>query len=125
MSVLDASALLAYLFEEPGADAVAEAIDRAFISSVNLSEVLTRMARDGRVPAEFAAKVRQTNVQIAPFLEKDALAAANLEPVTRPFGLSLGDRACLALGLTRGQPVYTADRIWRQLDIGVNVVLIR
>jgi PIN domain nuclease of toxin-antitoxin system len=71
MSVLDASALLAYLFEEPGAEVVAEIIDTAWISSVNLAEVLTRIARDGRAPAEFAAKLRQTNVQVAPFLAKD------------------------------------------------------
>lgn len=125
MSVLDASALLAYVFDEPGADVVAEIIETACISSINLTEVLTRIARDGHVPSEFVARVKQTNLQIAPFLAEDALMTANLEPHTRRLGLSLGDRACLALGLACGEPVYTADRVWSELNIGVKVVQIR
>ncbi|HET8551811.1 MAG TPA: type II toxin-antitoxin system VapC family toxin [Gammaproteobacteria bacterium] len=125
MSVLDASALLAYIFDEPGAEAVAEVIDTASMSSVNFSEVLTRIVRDGRPSLSFAARIKQTNLQIVPFTAEDALFAANLEPATRPFGLSLGDRACLSLGLVREQPVYTADRIWGRLDVGVHINLIR
>lgn len=125
MSVLDASALLAYVFEEPGADIVAEIIGTACISSVNFSEVLTRIAHDGHAPAEFAAKVERTNLQIIPFVSTDAVLTASLEPHTRRFGLSLGDRACLTLGLARGEPVYTADRVWIKLDIGVKVISIR
>ncbi len=125
MSVLDASALLAYVFDEPGADVVAEIIGMTCMSSVNFSEVLTRIARDGHTPAEFAAKVERTNLQIIPFLAKDAVLTASLEPDTRRLGLSLGDRACLVLGLVRGESVYTADRVWIELDIGVAIHLIR
>lgn len=125
MSVLDASALLAYVFEEPGADKVAEVIETACISSINLAEVLTRIARDGHSATDFAAKMQKSPLTIVPFLAEDALAAANLEPETRRLGLSLGDRACIALGLARNEPVYTADRVWAELDIGLNVVLIR
>lgn len=124
MSVLDASALLAHVFEEPGAPVVAEIINAACISNVNLSEVATRLARDGLTPDEFAGDIRKMNLQVVPFVAEDALAAASLEPDTRRLGLSLGDRACLALGLARGEPVYTADRIWAELDIGVKVIQI-
>ncbi|MGH8161165.1 MAG: type II toxin-antitoxin system VapC family toxin [Gammaproteobacteria bacterium] len=125
MSVLDASALLAYAFEEPGSEIVAEIIGTACISSVNFAEVLTRITRDGHSPSEFAAKAKRTNLQIKAFLAEDALMTANLAPHTRPFGLSLGDRACLALGLASNETVYTADRIWTQLDIGAKIVSIR
>jgi PIN domain nuclease of toxin-antitoxin system len=125
VSVLDASALLAYVFKEPGADVVSKVVETACMSSVNLSEVLTRIARDGREPAGFAARIERSNLEVVPFIAKDALATANLEPQTRRFGLSLGDRACLALGLARREAVYTADRIWSQLDIGIKVVSIR
>lgn len=125
MSVLDASALLAYLLDEPGADAVAEIIDSSCISTVNLSEVAARLARDGLTPAEFAGDISEMNLQVIPFLTDDALAVASLEPKTRRLGLSLGDRACLALGLARGEPVYTADRVWAKLDIGVKIISIR
>jgi PIN domain nuclease of toxin-antitoxin system len=125
VSVLDASALVAYLFEEPGAEVVGEVIDRACISSVNFSEVLTRAAKDGFRPAEFAVDINQFGLQVVPFTTEDALTAASLEPETRPLGLSLGDRACLSLGLARAQPVYTADRIWSRLNVGARIVLIR
>lgn len=125
MSVLDASALVAYLFEEPGAEVVADVVDQACISSVNFSEVLTRAAKDGFRPAEFAADIDQFDLQVVPFTAEDALIAASLEPDTRPLGLSLGDRACLSLGLSRAEPVYTADRTWSRLKIGAKVILIR
>jgi PIN domain nuclease of toxin-antitoxin system len=125
VSVLDASALLAYLFEEPGGEVVAAIIDGACISAVNLSEVATRVARNGLTPNEFAGDIERLNLEVVPFLADDALAAANLEPHTRRFGLSLGDRACLALGLARREPVYTADRVWAELDIGAKVLTIR
>lgn len=125
MSVLDASALLAYLFGEPGADRVRVVLAGSRISSVNVSEVLTRIARDGRSPGGFMDKVRETRLEVVPFTTGHALATANLEPQTRRFGLSLGDRACLALGLAHRAPVYTADRIWTKLDIGVPVVPVR
>lgn len=125
MSVLDSSALLAYLFQEPGAEVVAEVIGAASISSVNFSEVLTRIVRDGRSAKSFAETVAQTSLQIVPFVAEDALLAASLEPETRPLGLSLGDRACVALGLVREEPVYTADRAWSRLNVGAKIVLIR
>lgn len=125
MSVLDASALLAWLFDEPGAGIVAEVIETSCISSVNLSEVATRVARNGLPPNEFAGDIEEMEFQVVPFLTEDALAAASLEPDTRRLGLSLGDRACLVLGLARNEPVYTADRVWAQLDIGAKIVSIR
>lgn len=125
MSVLDASAVLAYLFEEPGGDIVADVIAGACISTVNLAEVATRVARNGMDPQQLAGDIEDMNVEVAPFAVRDALAAATLEPDTRRFGLSLGDRACLALGLARRDTVYTADRVWAELDIGVKIIPIR
>lgn len=125
MSVLDASALLAYLFDEPGASVVAKVLDSVCISSVNFSEVAARVARNGLTPDQFAGDIKDINIEVVPFRDVDALAAASLEPETRRLGLSLGDRACLALGIARNEPVYTADRVWAELNIGVKVVLIR
>jgi ribonuclease VapC len=114
MSVLDASALLAYLGDEPGADAVEMAIaDRATIGAVNLAEVLGSLAVAGHDPEE------------ARFDEDLALEAALLRPVTRHAGLSLGDRACLALARRLARPALTADAAWSGAVPDVDVVLIR
>ena|SRR5690625_1690510 len=109
----------------PGAEVVTEIIDTACISSVNLSEVATRVGRNGPTPSKFAGDIEEMKIEVVPFETKDALAAATLELETRRLGLSLGDRACLALGLGRREAVYTADRIWARLDIGVKVIPIR
>ncbi|MGH9065500.1 MAG: type II toxin-antitoxin system VapC family toxin [Acidimicrobiales bacterium] len=130
MRVLDASALLAYLQDEVGADTVANALPRGMvISTVNLSEVATKLVDAGVDPNEASESLREGELgralDVEPFTEPDSQACAALRPGTRPFGLSLGDRACLALGLRLGQAVLTADRVWTELDVGVTVELIR
>ena len=129
--VLDASALLAFLQREPGQDRVAEAIAQgSAVSTVNFSEVVAKL-RDANVPE---STIRQSlaglvarGLEVAPFDEALAIAAGFLRPHTRERGLSLGDRACLALGRARGQPVLTADRGWASLPdtVGVDVRVIR
>jgi PIN domain nuclease of toxin-antitoxin system len=117
--VLDASALLAYLHEEPGADAVADAIaGGVVISTVNLAEVFSYSADRGANPAKLAAKLTQTGllngaITVEPFTTADAIDAARLRPLTRDAGLSLGDRACLALARRLGAPALTADAAWQ------------
>ena len=123
--VLDASALLAFLKDERGAAAVRVALPEAVISSVNLVEVVTRMIDDGFQLEDVRTAIADTSVEPVSFDEELAYAAAALREPTRARGLSLGDRACLALALRQGLSVLTADRQWSGLDIGVGVRLIR
>jgi PIN domain nuclease of toxin-antitoxin system len=123
--VLDASALLALLFAEPGAERVAEAIaEGAVISTVNLSEVAALLVRRGQEPDETLAPVRE-QVSVEPFTADDALTAAKLTPRTAPKGLSLGDRACLALAKRLAARAVTAERAWAELELDVQIELIR
>ena len=123
--VLDASALLAYLFAETGHEAVAGVIDACCLSSVNLAEVLSRFARDGHNPELVHHQIAASGIEIVPFLGEDAALAAGLVPLTQTFGLSLGDRACLALALRRNVRALTADRVWADLDLPIAIEVIR
>jgi ribonuclease VapC len=123
--VIDASAVIAFLVGEPFTRFEVQRINRALISAVNLSEVLARLPELGVPELEAAAATTRLSLRIIDFDEAQALLAAHLRPLTRHLGLSLGDRACLALAKTLGVPAVTADRAWGNLDIGVNVHLIR
>jgi len=122
---MDASALLAFLFAEPGSDRVRKVIHDACMSTVNLSEVLGRFSRDGHDPQRVMERLMTSGLQFVPFGSQEAAEAAALVPATRPFGLSLGDRACLALAKLRRLPVLTADRVWLDLDLGLQVDSLR
>lgn len=123
--VIDSSVVLAILFDEPGGKEAFSMMDGGLMSSVNLSEVFTKCI-ENKATAEFAeTQVRRLGLELVPFSTEDAVGAAKLRPLTRQQGLSLGDRACLALALGRGLPVLTADRHWDGLDIGVDLRLIR
>ena len=125
IAVLDASALLALLFAEPGAERVADVIaEGAVISTVNLSEVATLLVRHGQEPEKTLAPVRE-QVAVELFTPEDALTAAKLSPLTTPKGLSLGDRACLALAKRLAARAVTAERAWARLDVDVQIELIR
>lgn len=129
--VLDASALLAHLRDEPGADVVAEAIaSGAVISTVNLAEVFSRVADQGGDPAKLAAELTQSGlldgaITVEPFTAADAIDAGRLRPLTRDAGLSLGDRACLALARRLDAPALTADTDWQGVAHGVELRPIR
>ncbi len=125
MIALDASALLAFLFREPGHERVGAILDTACLSTINLAEVIGRFVRDGHDADPVLRRLTATAIEIVPFTAADAALAASLIPATRALGLSLGDRACLALALARDIPAITADRVWIQLQIGVTVQLIR
>lgn len=124
MIVLDASALLAYLFREAGHDIVERYIEQSCISTVNLSEVAGRFIRDGIDAAPLIDQIEQTAIKIIPFTQVHALHAANFITRTQRYGLSLGDRACLGLAKERRLAVLTADTAWSQLA-GIEVVQIR
>ena len=124
-AVLDASALIAFIRNEPGADRVAEALAGACISAVNLAETIGKMVAYGKPLDDTAHQIERLRIPVIPFDAAHAKTAASLWKSTRAGGLSLGDRACLVLGLTLGSPVLTADGKWRELDVGVVVELIR
>jgi ribonuclease VapC len=130
-SVLDASALLAYLHDEPGAEEVAEALAAtAVISAANWAETLSKLADVGHQPREVADRLRDQGVlyallDVEPLTGDDAATIAELRAATRDAGLSLGDRACLALGLRLGLPIVTADRAWEELGLGLTIRVIR
>jgi ribonuclease VapC len=123
--VVDASAIIALLVGEPITRFDPTRLAGASISAVNLSEVLARLQEFGTPESEAVAAVARLELRIVPFDEPLARAAARLRSLTRHIGLSLGDRACLALGEKLGYPVITADRVWASLEIGVAVVVIR
>jgi ribonuclease VapC len=123
--VLDASALIAFLRSEPGSDIVGSAMPDAAISSVNLSEVLTKAAETSAGFESAKIALRGLQLHVVPFDEEQAVIAAGLRPLTRPLGLSLGDRCCLALGMVKELPILTADRQWSKLPTGIRVRIIR
>jgi ribonuclease VapC len=125
MIALDASALLAFLFGEPGGAAVGEVLDDCCLSAVSLSEVGGRFARDGHDPELVVRRLEAAGIELGPFAIADAALAASLRRKTDVLGLSLGDRACLALAMARGIPALTADRLWAKLDVGIEVRLLR
>jgi PIN domain nuclease of toxin-antitoxin system len=123
--VLDASALLTMLFQEPGAASVADVIaEGAALSTVNLSEVAAALVRHQR-DADRILRAVTAQVTVEPFTTEDALSAAALWAATRAAGLSLGDRACLALAQRLGVPAVTADREWATVNVGVTIQLVR
>jgi ribonuclease VapC len=130
-TVLDASALLAYLKGEPGNKVVEEALSAgAFMSIVNYAEVLCKLADAGEDPASGHGALYDRGligglVELVTFTEDDAIASAQLRLATRDQGLSLADRCCLATGLRLGRPVLTADRTWASVQAGTTIRLIR
>lgn len=123
--VLDASAVLAVLNREPGNDMVRSYIPGALMSAVNVAEVVGKLAASGISENEIHAAISILGVEIVNFDEEHAFATGMLSPLTRKQGLSLADRACLSLARIRQATALTADRIWSELDIGIDVVLIR
>lgn len=124
-AVLDASAVLAFMLDEKGADAVLPLIGDAVISTVNMSEVLTKLIAADVPPKTARAAFDGLFLTIANFTPSQAEAAALLARQTMSQGLSLGDRACLALAREQGLPAVTADRAWAAVETGVDVRLIR
>jgi PIN domain nuclease of toxin-antitoxin system len=125
--VLDASAVLAFLWQEAGCNRVGDCLLQgdALLSTVSATEVATK-AIDRGLPAEATRELIQAlEVTLVDFDFEQALLAASLRTSSRHLGLSLGDRACLALALSRKVPVLTSDRVWSQLAVDVQVECIR
>ncbi len=118
--------MLAALNEEPGSEKLTpEMLNNSVGSTVNLAEVHTKLVSRGGDPDEAWEDALSAIQQAVPFNEEQARIAGGLVAVTRALGLSLGDRACLALGLTLKAPVYTTDRSWKNLKLGIRIHVIR
>lgn len=124
-TVLDASALLAFLFDEQGAATVQTSISGAVMSTVNWSEVAQWLLIRGADPGEAHASLAEAGLRLEALSSPDADEAALLYGRTRAAGLSLGDRCCLALARRLDAPVLTADQAWATVDVGVRVTVIR
>ena len=124
--VLDASALLAILNQEPGADKLTpELLSTAVAGTVNLAEVQAKLVDRGLGPDDAWEATMSPIREAVPFAAEHARLAGSLIRLTRPLGLSLGDRACLALGIASKAPVYTADASRKNLKVGVRIHIIR
>jgi ribonuclease VapC len=124
-SVLDASSVLALAHGEPGASVVADYLEDAAVSTVNWSEIVRRSQQDGVGADSLRDTFAEAGVALVPFDVQDAETAAALWSTTRHLGLSLADRACLALAARLGVPAVTADRAWSDLDVGVQILCVR
>ena len=126
--VLDASALLAILHEEPGAEIFAQQFDlleNANMSAVNIAEAHGKLVGMGIAYEDAWRAVIAPIPEIADFDTEQAKIVGSMVAQTRSLGLSLGDRACLALGVALKAPIYTADRAWKKLRLGVSIHVIR
>ena len=123
--VLDASALVAFLLGETGAEVVAGHLCGGLISSVNYTETLTRAIDAGKPLDEAVADIGRLEMTIVPHDAGLSGVAASLRAATKSLGLSLADRCCLALALSRRLPVLTGDRKWQQAGLDLDIILIR
>lgn len=123
--VLDASAISALLNDEPGAGIVQELLPVAIVSAVNFAEVVTRLSLLGMPENEIHQALDILGLTIIPLDEDLSFRTGSLSIVTKQYRLSLGDRACLALALKTGYSAVTSDRVWQDLNIKVDVKIIR
>lgn len=123
--VFDASAVLALLGDEAGRDAAEAILPGACISAVNLAEVASTLCGKGLDPVEVSDNVAALGLRVVPLDAQLAYRIGELRVPTRAFGLSLGDRACLATAESLGAVAATADRVWAQLKLGIEVRVIR
>jgi PIN domain nuclease of toxin-antitoxin system len=117
---------MAVILEERGAEVVLPQLRGAMLSSVNFSETASRLAeKKSTTAAEVIALLQRFDLEISPFDSDLALIAAELRPLTRHIGASFADRACLALGSSKQTPILTADSKWAELDLDIDIRLIR
>jgi PIN domain nuclease of toxin-antitoxin system len=125
-AVLDASAILAVINDEPGAQVVIEALQqRALLSAVNYAEVMSKLIERGLDRFVASTAIRSMGVALIGFEIDLAERAGELRPQTKRLGLSLADRACLALAEREKLPAFTADKSWRDAGLAIEIRLIR
>jgi PIN domain nuclease of toxin-antitoxin system len=123
--VFDSSAILAIVFDEPGSERAIEMLDGGLVSTVNYSEALAKMLQKGFIDREAVDGLAAFTFEIVPFDQSQAERTARLRAPTASRGLSIGDRACLSLAISRGLAAVTTDRSWSGLDIDCEIELLR
>jgi PIN domain nuclease of toxin-antitoxin system len=124
--VFDASAMLALLNHERGEEKLtADILERSVVSAVNLAEVQSKLVKKGGAPDVAWRDTLASVSSVEPFTSDHAKIAGDLIATTEQYGLSLGDRSCLALAIALNAPVYTTEQIWRDLKVGVPIHVIR
>ena len=124
--VFDASAMLAMLQRERGEEKLTEDIrERSVASAVNLAEVQTKLVKKGGDPDESWDDALSAIDSVEPYTSEHARIAGDLIATTERFGLSLGDRSCLALAIALKAPVYTTEQVWKNLELGIPIHVIR
>lgn len=125
-TVFDASAVIAWLRQESGAEVIQRYLDQATISAVNFQEAAKELLEQGMEIEEAATTLAELRLEVLPHDAEDALLAASLAPATKKFGRGLGDRSCMALAIRLGVPAITTDRTWAQIEApGLEVILAR
>jgi len=125
MTVLESSAVLAFLFNEPGGGQVQELFRTGMVSAVNVTEIVAKQIDKGLAPDLAERRCDGLNLEVMPFDHELARLAGKLQADTKHKGLSLGDRACLALAILTERTAVTADRNWAGLDVGCKIEIIR
>jgi ribonuclease VapC len=123
--ILDTSAFLAFANRESGADKVRPVLKESVVSAVNAAEILQKLVMKNMTLSRAEEYLKRFVNDIPPFDLEHAALTATMHSQTREFGLSLGDRACLALGMQLGLPIMTADQVWLKLGLGISIELIR
>ena len=123
--IFDTSAVLAIIFNEPGAESAIPHLSSGVFSTVNLAEAATVGVRKGIEFIAVREMLSRLPLEIVPLDDNHAYRTASLQPFAQSHNLSLGDRACLGVALSLGLPVLTADRRWAELTLGIEVRLIR
>lgn len=125
MIVVDSSAVIALIREERGADVLRPYVGSMVISAINFCETITVLQRLAGPDVMVTHPLSFLVSEVVAFEAQAAVEAANLHFYTKPYGLSLGDRACIALGIKRKLPIFTADKIWAELKLDADIRLIR
>jgi PIN domain nuclease of toxin-antitoxin system len=123
--VLDASALLCLLNDEPGADRVADVLTRSLIGATNLAEVVSKLRERGLSLDEVREALGGLHLDVRPLTPAQAMLIGDLRPATRPLGLSLGDRACLALAIEQKAEIYTTDAALTKAEVAITATNVR
>ncbi len=123
--ILDSSALLAFYNDEPGWQKVEPYQGNSLISAVNAAEVISTLIRNGIESNKARTAVTEFVSEVVPYDIEQASGTGKLISIGKQYGLSLGDRACLSLGMQMQLPVLTGDIIWQEVDLNVEIILIR
>ena len=124
--IFDASAVVALLAKEKGFEVIKRHLKNAIISSVNISEVYKYCIDKQNLAADECKNIMGiSGIKIIDFDEKQALIAADIYPKTKEYGLSLGDRACIALAIEKKYPILTCDKIWEKINLDVKFIMVR